>query len=112
MEAGHYHDPMLLNLEEYPVRKAPHSGASAVPVDNRELQGTFCNCFNRDFDGRCETLPQLRANLLIPRARIQQILVCLWYPDNRKYHGFLNRPALTCCHGMTSEGFRSWLAIR
>jgi hypothetical protein len=32
-------------------------------------------------------------------------ILILWCPDDRECHGFLNRPALTCCHGMTSEGF-------
>src|SRR5664279_1571019 len=40
------------------------------------------------------------------------ILIRLWYPDDRECHGFLNRPALTCSHGMTSEGFCSCRAMR
>jgi hypothetical protein len=38
VEAGDYHNPMLLNLEEYSVRKAPYSGTPPSPVDGRELQ--------------------------------------------------------------------------
>jgi Domain of unknown function (DUF6431) len=33
-------------------------------------------------------------------------------PDDQERHGFLNRPALTCCHGMTSEGFCSCREMR
>jgi hypothetical protein len=36
----------------------------------------------------------------------------LWCPDDRERHGFLNRPALTCCHPMTSEGFCSCREMR
>ncbi len=50
MEAGDYYDPMFLKLEEYAVRKAPHPGAAAIPVDDWELEGTFRDCLNRGFD--------------------------------------------------------------
>lgn len=56
--------------------------------------------------------PKFWANVVIPRPRFQQIFICLWGPDDRESHGFLNRPALTYCHGMTSEGFCSWRAMR
>jgi hypothetical protein len=35
------------------------------------------------------------------------ILIRLGGPDDRERYGFLSRPALTCCHGMTSDGFCS-----
>jgi hypothetical protein len=60
VEAGDYDNPMLLNLEEYPVRKPPHSRTAAVPVYNRELQWMLCDCFNRSLDRQRETLPKLR----------------------------------------------------
>ncbi|MGA8647775.1 MAG: hypothetical protein WB628_13100 [Candidatus Sulfotelmatobacter sp.] len=50
VEAGDYYDPMFLKLEEYAVRKAPHPGAAAIPVDDWELEGTFRDCLNRGFD--------------------------------------------------------------
>ncbi len=104
--------PMLLNLEKYSVRKAPHSRTATAPVDNRELQWMFRDCLNRGLDRERETLPKLRANVVIPCPPFQQILIRLWCPDDRECHGFLNRPALTCCHGMTSEGFCSCRVIR
>jgi len=112
MEAGDHHYAMLLNFEEDPVGKAPHSRTPTAPVDDRELQWMFGNCFNRGFDRQSKTIAKLRANVVIPSPRIQQILIRLWYPDNRECHGFLNRAALTCCHGMTSEGFCSLRVIR
>jgi len=63
VEASDYHDPMLLNLEEYSVGKAPHSGAATAAVDHRELQRMFRNRFNLGFDRQCKTLPELGADV-------------------------------------------------
>ncbi len=41
MEARDYHDPILLNLEEYSIGEAPNSRTAAGPMDDRELQWTF-----------------------------------------------------------------------
>src|SRR5450631_508526 len=112
VEAGDYHNSTLLYLEEHAIRKAPHTRTPTVPVDDRELQWTLRDRLNRGLDRQRETLPKLRANAVIPCPRFQQILVRIWYPDDRECHGFLNRPALTCCHGMTSEGSCSCRVIR
>jgi hypothetical protein len=112
VEAGDYNNPMLLNLEEYSVGEASYSRAATAPVDYRELQRVFYHCLNRGLDRQCKTLPELRADVVIPCPRFQQILVRLWRPDDRERHGFLNRPALTCSQGMTSEGFCSCRAMR
>lgn len=111
VEAGDYHNP-LLNLEEYAIRKAPHSRAATVPVDDRELQWMFRDCFDCGFDCQGETVSKLWPDVVVPSPRFQQVLIRLWDPDDRECHGFLSRPALTCCHGMTSEGFCSWRAMR
>ena len=103
---------MFLHLEEYSIRKASHPGTSPLSVDNRKLQGVFSDCFNRGLDRQRETLPKLWAYVVIPRARIVQVLIRFWYPDDREFHGFLNRSALTCSQGMTSEGFCSCRAMR
>jgi hypothetical protein len=66
VEAGNYHNPMLLNLKEYPVRKAPHSCATTVPVDDRRLQRVFCYRIYRGLNRGCKTLSQRRANVVIP----------------------------------------------
>jgi hypothetical protein len=50
VEAGDYHDPMLLKFEEYAVRKAPHSRAATVPVHDSELQWLFRYSLDRSFD--------------------------------------------------------------
>jgi hypothetical protein len=57
VEAGDHHDPMLLNLEEYSVGKAPHSRTATAPVDDRELQRMFRYCLNRGLDRKRETIP-------------------------------------------------------
>src|SRR6266446_3606432 len=95
---------MLLHLEEYSVREAPHSRAATAPVDDRELQWVFRYSFNCAFDRQRKTLTELRADVVIPRPRVLQVLIRLWCPDDREGHGFLNRPALTCSQEMTSEG--------
>ena len=112
VEAGDCHNPMLLNLEEYSLGELPHSRAATVPVDNRELQWMVGDCLNRDLDRQRETLPKLREYVVIPCLRFLQILIRLWYPDDRESHGFLNSPALTCSQGMTSVGFCSCRAMR
>jgi hypothetical protein len=112
VEASDNHNSIFLNLEEYSVGEAPHSGTATVPVDDRELQWMFGYCLNCCFYCQGETLPKLRAYVVVPCPRFQQILIGLWYPDDRERHGFLNRPALTCSQEMTSEGFCSCRARR
>jgi len=112
VEAGDYHNPVLLNLEKDPIGKTPNSRTPPSPVDDGKLQGVFCDCLNRCLDCQREALPKLRAYVVVPCPRFLQILIRLWYPDNRECHGFLNRPALTCSQEMTSEGFCSWRAMR
>lgn len=70
---------MLLNLEEYSVGEPQHSRTATAPVDNRELQWMVGDCLNRDRNRPRETLPELRAYVVIPCPRFQQILVRLWY---------------------------------
>jgi hypothetical protein len=112
VEAGNYNNPMLLNLEEYSVGEAPHSRTATVTVDDRELQRMVCNRLNRRPDREREPLTKLRAYVVVPCPRFLQIVVRLWCPDDWERHGFLNRPALTCSQGMTSEGFCSCRAMR
>jgi len=82
VEAGDCHNPMLLNLEEYSVGKAPHSRTATVPVDNRELQWMLCHCLNCVLDCQRETLSKLWAHVVIPCPRFLQILICFWCPDD------------------------------
>jgi hypothetical protein len=112
VKAGNHYDPMFLHLEEYPVGKTAHSRTPSPPVDDRELQRMFRDCFNRCLDGQRETLPKRWAYVVIPGPRILQILIRFWYPDDGERHGFLNRFALTCSQEMTSEGFCSCRAMR
>jgi hypothetical protein len=41
VEAGDNYNPMPLEFEEYAIRKAPHSCAATVPMDDGELQWMF-----------------------------------------------------------------------
>jgi hypothetical protein len=63
MEAGYHHNPMLLHLEEYAIREAPHSRPPTTSVDHGELQGVVCDCLNRGLDRQRETLPSPRRML-------------------------------------------------
>ena len=112
MEAGDYKDPLLLQLEEYAIREAPNARTATVAVDHRELQWMFRDGLNRGVDRQRKTLPKLRSDVVVPRPRFQQVLIGLGHPDHWEGHGFLNRPALTCRHGITSEGFSSCRARR
>jgi hypothetical protein len=49
---------------------------------------------------------------LKPRPRFFQFHISFGQPDNGQLHCFLSRHVLTCSHGITSEGFRSYLAVR
>jgi hypothetical protein len=51
---------------------------------------------------------KVRVNAFVPGECIFQVCIRLRYPYNRQRHCFLNRPALTCSHGMTSSGLRSY----
>jgi hypothetical protein len=112
VEAGYHDNPIVLDLEECAIWEAPDSRPPTVPVDDRELHWLFRNCLNRGLDRERESFPKLRADVVIPFPRFLQILIRFWNPDDRECHGFLNRPALTCSQGMTSEGFCSCRAIR
>ena len=63
MEAGYHHNPVLLHLEEYAIREAPHSRPPTTSVDHGELQGVVCDCLNRGLDRQRETLPSPRRML-------------------------------------------------
>jgi len=49
-----------------PYGKTPHSRTATAPVDNRKLQWMLCQCLNRGLDRQRETLPKLRADVVIP----------------------------------------------
>lgn len=112
MEARDDHYPVLLNLKEYPIGEFPHSRTSAATVDDWELHWMLCDCLNCRNDRQREPLPKLGANVAIPYSRFQQILFRFRYPDDREGHRFLNRLALTCSQGMTSERFCSCRSMR
>jgi len=112
VEACDDHNPVLLNLKEYSVGEASHSRTSTAPVDDRKLHWMFRDCLNRRFDCERKPLAKLKANVVIPCPRFQQILVRFRYPDDRQRHSFLDRLALTCSQGMTSEGFCSCRSMR
>src|SRR5580698_7224587 len=59
-----------------------------------------------------KTLRKLRADAFVPHQRFFQLCVRLGQPNDWKRHCFLNRPALTCSHEITSEGFCWYLATR
>ncbi|MGA7929280.1 MAG: hypothetical protein WCA20_25185 [Candidatus Sulfotelmatobacter sp.] len=71
VEAGYHHNPIVLHLEEYAMRETPHSRTSTAPVCYRELQRMFCECLNRGLDRQRETIPQPRADVVIPSPRFQ-----------------------------------------
>jgi hypothetical protein len=105
VEARDDENPVLVDFKEYSVREEPHSGTAAAPVDARKLRWVFRDCLNRRLNCQREPLPKLGSNVVIPCPRFQQIFVCFGYSDDRHSHGFLNRLALTCSQGITSEGF-------
>jgi hypothetical protein len=108
MEAGNHNNLMLLKLENYPVGEAPHSRPSPVTVDDWETQRVFGDCL----DCQRKLLTERRAHIVVPGSRFFHVRVRFRQPYGQQLHGFLNRPALTCSHGITSEGFCSCRAIR
>ena len=75
-------------------------------------QGCRSNSVNRIRHCSRESLSQFRANTVISRPRFFQFHISFGQPDNGQLHCFLSRPVLTCSHGITSEGLRSYLAVR
>ena len=72
----------------------------------------FRNRPHSGFERQGEALSKIGADVVVPCACVQQVLIRLWGPDYWIGRGFLNRPALTCCHGITSEGFCSCRVMR
>src|SRR5690348_11359432 len=103
---------MLLNLEEDSVGETPDTGTPPSAIDDGKLQWMFRDCLDRSINSPWEALSKLRAYVVIPGTRFSQFGVSLRQPDDRQRHGFLNRLALTCSQGMTSEGFCSCRAMR
>jgi hypothetical protein len=66
VEAGDYDNSIFLNLKEYSVGEAPDPRATAVTIDDRELQWMFRYRFNRGFDREREALPKFRAYVVLP----------------------------------------------
>jgi hypothetical protein len=95
---------MLLKFEEHAVGETPHSRSTTVAVDYGKLQWMFHYGVNRGFDCQSEAPSKVGADIVIPCPSVQQVLIRLRGPYDWG-HGFLNRPALTCCQGITSEGF-------
>jgi hypothetical protein len=56
VEAGDYHNPVFLHLEEESIRESAHSCAAYTSVNERELQWMFRDCLNRGRDCKRETL--------------------------------------------------------
>src|SRR5437667_1511406 len=50
VEACDDHNPVNLNLKEYPVGKAPHSRTATAPVNHRKLHRMIRDYLNRRFD--------------------------------------------------------------
>ncbi len=112
METCDYRNLMLLHVEEDSVRKAPNSSTPPSAIDDWKLQGVLCDRVNRFLDRQDEPVSKFRANVVIPCSGILQLRLGLRQPYDRERHGFLNRRALTCSQGTTSDGFCSWRAIR
>jgi hypothetical protein len=75
MKAGNHHNPIFLHLEEYSVGEAPHSRAPASTVNGWELQWMFRYRLYRGLNRLSETRPKLRANVVVPFPRFQQIII-------------------------------------
>jgi hypothetical protein len=71
VEAGYHHNPIVLHLEEYAIRETPHPRTATAPVGYRELQRMFCDCLDRGLDRQRETIPEPRADVVIPSPRFQ-----------------------------------------
>ena len=112
VKAGDYHNPILLNIEEDSIGKAPDASTPPSFVENRKLQWVFCDSFDCCVNGERETLSKLRTYPVILRSGFPQLRVSLGYPNDWECHGLWNKPALTCPHGITSEGFCSCREMR
>ena len=112
METGNHHNPRLFQKEEYPIRESAHSGAPPSLFYYRIVQRGYSNLLDCIRHRLRETLGKFQTDTFVPRQCFFQFRVRFRQPNNRKRHCFLNRPARTCSHGITSDGFRSYLATR
>lgn len=107
-----FHDPRLFYEEEYPIRESAHSGGPPSLFYYRIMQRGHSNLLDCIRHRLREPLRKFREDTFVPRQCFFQFCVRLRQPNNRKRHCLLSRSALTCSHGMTSEGFSSYLATR
>ena len=106
------HNSLLLHLKENSVREPLHSGPSPSSMDDRKLQGTFCDGFDRSLHCQRKAFAKLQASAVVPRSRLLQFRASLGHPDDGQLHGLLNRSDLIFPQAMTSEGFCSRRSIR
>ncbi|HEV2102182.1 MAG TPA: hypothetical protein VGR58_05325 [Candidatus Acidoferrum sp.] len=57
VEAGDYHNPMFLHVEEDSIGEPAHSRAAYAPMNERELQGMLGDGLNCSRDRQDETFP-------------------------------------------------------
>jgi hypothetical protein len=82
------------------ARHPPHGGTKRALQASMPAFGVAATMETGDYHNQC-------SYVVVPCPRLSQLCVGFRYPGDRKGHGFLNRLALTCSQGMTSEGFFS-----
>jgi hypothetical protein len=65
VEAGNHHNPVLLNLENDPIREAPYSRPPPVAVNDRKTKWVFGDGFHRRSDCQGELLAKLRSYAVV-----------------------------------------------
>lgn len=81
-------------------------------MHNLEGEKTSCNDFHCGIYRQSKPKAEVRVNAFVPGERFVEVCIRFGYPDDGQRHGFLNRPALTCSHGMTSSGLRLYWSMR
>jgi hypothetical protein len=76
-------------------------------MHDREMVRALSDGLDRFFHRQCETQAKLWAYPLVPCLGLLQFCIRFGKSYNRERHCFLNNPAFTCSHGITSEGFCS-----
>lgn len=112
MHAGNHHNTMIFHFEEQAVREAPHPCSPYFAMHNLKAVGTLCDYLYCRLHCHCKPQSKISMYILVPCPPFPEVCIGLGYPDDRQRHCFLNRSALTCFHGVTSFGSRSYCAMR
>lgn len=105
MKTGNHQNSGFFNEEKQAIGEPMHAGSPPSFFQYRIMQRACCDFLHCVNYGLREALRKRRAYAFIAGERRFEFGVRLRHPDYRPRHCFLDRPALTSSHEITSAGF-------